>query len=322
MDFCLTITPSSLKKLSLIILILAAFTCNAQRFLNNSDTLNKARRNVIIGGTSALYAATTFGLQFAWYQQYQNRKFHFFNDWPGWQQMDKAGHAATAYQAGLGLYKINKWGGIDDKKALWWAVGTSYSFQLAVELMDGFSEGWGFSMYDLGFNTIGSGLLLSQELAWHEQRVQLKFSFTPVNYNQYNPQEQRRLRNLYGSTIFEQWLKDYNGQTYWLSANIWSLTGKSEKVPKWINVALGYSANNLLGAESNTWKDPDDETKLLSSNLIPERQFLLSLDIDLSKADLPNYLNWTKSIFGIVKFPFPALEWNTQRGLRGHILYF
>ncbi|MDP4842864.1 MAG: hypothetical protein NWR83_00290, partial [Salibacteraceae bacterium] len=71
-----------------------------------------------------------------------------------------------------------------------------------------------------------------------------------------------------------------------------------------------------------TWKDPDDETKLLSSNLIPERQVLLSLDVDLSKADLPNYLNWTKSIFGIVKFPFPALEWNTQRGLRGHILYF
>jgi hypothetical protein len=43
----------------------------------------------------------------------------------------------------------------------------------------------------------------------------------------------------------EQMLKDYNGQTYWLSVNLHSFY-KGSKIPKWLNLAIGYGANGML----------------------------------------------------------------------------
>jgi hypothetical protein len=40
-------------------------------------------------------------------------------------------------------------------------------------------------------------------------------------------------------------LKDYNGQTYWLSVNLHSFY-KGSKIPKWLNLAIGYGANGML----------------------------------------------------------------------------
>jgi hypothetical protein len=311
-----------LKKISLIFLLLAGLQCHAQRILNPSDTLNKPRRNLILGTEVVGYSGSLFALQFAWYQGYQTGGFHFFNDWPGWQQMDKTGHLVTNYQICNTVYKFNKWAGASDSRATWKGAALSTSYQLVVEVMDGFSEGWGFSWGDIGFNTLGGGSFLVQQLAWKEQRFQFKYSFTPINYKKYTAQEERRQRNLYGNTIIEQWLKDYNGQTHWVSANIWSLAGKPARFPKWLNVAVGMSSNNVLGAESNTWTDPDNEANQITSSLMPERQFIMSFDVDLTRANLPNYLNWMKAVFGVIKFPSPALEWNSERGFRGHALYF
>jgi hypothetical protein len=307
----------------LCISVLFFFTAlQGQNWHESADSLNPKRVIAIGIAEGGLYAVSLTGLQFAWYSDYQTGGFHFFNDWDGWYQMDKVGHATTAYQAGANLYLINRWAGIDKRKSIWWAAGLSYSYQLAVEVMDGFSSGWGFSNYDLLFNTVGTGLFVSQQLGWDEQRIRLKYSFWPSGLTSAGGAEGRRARNVFGEGLYEQWLKDYNGQTYWLSCNIWSLTGKSDRVPKWLNVAVGYSANNLLGSESNTWTDPDDPLATITSNRIRERQLLLSLDIDLQHTKLPKGLIWLKPIFGVVKFPFPALEWNSNGGLNGHLLYF
>ena len=311
-----------MKKISLIIFLLIGLSCHSQRILESSDSLQKWRKNAVVIGTGITYAASVVGLQFAWYQDYQNNKFRFFDDGNGWLQMDKIGHSATAYQAGKSLFDIYRWAGIKRKPALLWSASASYSFQLTVEIMDGFSDGWGFSLYDLGFNSFGTGFFVGQELVWKEQRIEIKYSFTPSGLTNLDGFEGRRARNLYGNSILEQWLKDYNGQTYWLSANIWSLVGKPEKFPKWVNLALGYSANNMLGAESNSWTDPDDASSTLTSNKIRERQFLLSMDVDLNKMQLPKYLNWLKLYFSVVKIPFPALELNSEKGLRAHPFYF
>ncbi|GAB5539527.1 MAG: DUF2279 domain-containing protein [Salibacteraceae bacterium] len=294
----------------------------AQRWYESSDTLNRKRAIGVAAAQGGLYASTVLGLQFAWYSQYQNGKFRFFNDWPGWGQMDKVGHSATAYQIGTNLYQINRWAGVSKKSSAWYAAGLGFSYQLVIEVMDGFSSGWGFSNYDLAFNTLGSGMFLAQQLGWDEQRLQLKYSFFPSGLTHLKGYEGRRARNLYGEHLYEQWLKDYNGQTYWLSANVWSLIGKPDNFPKWMNLAVGYSVNNFLGAESNSWTDPDDPNSILISSRTRQRQVLLSLDVDLTHVSLPKYLIWVKPIFGVVKFPFPALEWNDQKGLGGHWIYF
>ena len=312
---------SSALKYSFLILLLSFGRLNAQGLFTASDTLHKPGAIVLGIGQGATYASTLGALQFAWYSDYQTGGFHFFNDWAGWQQMDKVGHTATAYQISNNLYQLNRWAGIKEKKSIWFAAGLGYSYQLAVEVMDGFSSGWGFSNYDLLFNTIGTGLFTGQQLGWGEQRIKIKYSFWPSGLTDINGAEGRRARNLYGEGIYEQWLKDYNGQTYWISANIWSLIGKPERFPKWLAASAGYSANNMFGAESNTWTDPDDDTQQLASTRIRQRQFLFSLDIDLDHLDLPRSLKWLKPAFGIVKFPFPALELNNVRGLKGHWLY-
>jgi hypothetical protein len=310
------------RSLSLTIFLFWSIQVVGQQWYEPADSLNKKRAIAITSFQTGVYATTMSGLYFAWYNQYKSSGFHFFNDWVGWSQMDKAGHAITSYQIPQNLYKINKWAGVSEKKAIWYAAGLGYSYQLFIEVMDGYSTGWGFSNGDLLFNTVGNGLFLSQQLGWKEQRISLKYSFFPSGMTNLPGDEGHRARNLYGETVFEQWLKDYNAQTYWASFNIWSLTGKSDHVPKWLNLAVGYSVNNLLGAESNTWTDPDNPTAKISSTRLRERQFLLSLDVDMQRVNLPKPLLWLRPVFGLIKFPFPALEFNTQKGFRGHLMYY
>jgi hypothetical protein len=84
----------------------------------------------------------------------------------------------------------------------------------AVEVLDGFSSEWGASSGDIIANASGTAFV-SQELLWKEQRITPKFSFHTTQYAQYRP-------NVLGSSLAEQMLKDYNGQTYWLSVNLHS----------------------------------------------------------------------------------------------------
>ena len=112
-------------------------------------------------------------------------------------------------------YKSFKWTGLPEKKSMLYGCISGLTYLTAIELMDGVNQNWGFSLYDMGANIIGSGLFLSQQMLWNEQRVKLKFSFHQSDMAIYNPQ-------LLGSNFSEQILKDYNGQTYWVSANIHS----------------------------------------------------------------------------------------------------
>lgn len=300
---------------------------HAQDLFMRADSMNKTRQIINVGGQSVLTVSTLGALQFAWYQDYQNVGFHFFNDWKGWMQMDKVGHSATAYQISSYLYRINRWTGAKERPSLIWAAGMGYGYQMAVEVMDGFSDGWGFSLYDLGFNTIGTGAFIAQQLTWHQQPIKLKYSFWPSGLDQMNDfgtnfREVERAQSLFGKGLHEQWLKDYNGQTYWVSCNLWTLLGKPDRFPKWLSVSGGYSVNGVLGAESNLWAINDEGDAFYLSSEVRERQFLFSLDIDLDNVELPASLVWLRPIVGMIKFPFPALEFNSERGLVAHPIYF
>jgi hypothetical protein len=87
----------------------------------------------------------------------------------------------------------------------------------------------GASSGDIIANASGTALFVSQ-LLWKEQRITPKFSFH-TTHAQYRP-------NVLGSSLAEQMLKDYNGQTYWLSVNLHSFY-KGSKIPKWLNLAIG-----------------------------------------------------------------------------------
>lgn len=277
------------------------------QFLKRSDTLNNKRLTLVIGTESVGYVSSFAILNEVWYQYYPRTSFHFFNDLPEWKQMDKAGHALSSYFIGEVGFQSLYWAGVDRKKARWYGGGLGFTYLLTMEMFDGFSQDWGFSLSDVAANTIGTGLFIGQDALWQEQRIRLKFSTHLSPYASYRP-------NVLGKNNHERLLKDYNGQSYWLSANISSFF-PSVKVPKFINIALGYGAEEMISGKPDSYP-------LYQGVFKPYRQFYLSLDVDLNKIQTDK--RWLKLILGtlnFIKIPAPTVEFN-KIGLKGHWIYF
>ena len=297
--------------MSVAAILFISFSAQAQ-FFTPSDTLNKKRLVFATTTTAVGYGATVIGLNELWYKDYPRSDFHFFNDNAIWMQMDKAGHALTSYQLGRAGYEVMKWTGTSDKSALWIGGNLGLFFLTTVEIMDGYSDEWGFSTGDALANLSGTGLFIGQELLWNEQRMSLKFSYSPSEYAQYRPET-------LGSTGLESMLKDYNGQTIWLSVNPSSFGHKEKPFLPWLNVALGYGANGMLGGDCNP---PFNQ----AGDALPEieryRQYYLSLDIDLSQIKTENhFLKTVFSVVGFIKIPAPAIEFS-QGDVKWHWLAF
>jgi hypothetical protein len=226
--------------------------------------------------------------------------------------MDKAGHAISAYQVTRYGYEALRWAGVEEKKSIWLGAGYSFLWLTTVEVLDGFSAEWGFSTGDMVANVAGSALFVAQQLRWKEQRIALKFSYSPSDYAQYRP-------DVLGSTGIERVLKDYNGQTAWLSLNLSSF-GKREasKLP-WLNVAFGYGANGMTGGSYNPAFDDMGD---LMPHFDRYRQYYLSLDVDLSKIKTKSHaLKTLFSVVGFIKVPAPAIEFS-QGNVTWHWIHF
>ncbi len=295
-----------------VLFIAVGFNSYSQSIITDSSSVNKARLKAVIISETAIFAGSLTGLYALWYKNYPMNSFHLFNDNGEWNQMDKISHAGASYYIGKVGYEALKWSGVKEKKAIWYGGLYGSAFLLTIEILDGFSAEWGFSTGDFIANSLGSAMFISQQLAWHEQRVVFKFSSHPTDYAQYRP-------DLLGSNFPQRIMKDYNGWTYWLSGNISSFLPKSSDFPKWLNIAVGLGADGMTGAFNNA--------KTYKGKQLPDftrsRQFYLSLDIDLTR--IPTKSKTLDKIFdviGFIKIPFPTLEYNTNDGFKGHFLYF
>ena len=279
-----------------------------ESFLTPSDTLNLPRRNAVIISESSTMGLSLLGLNQLWYADYPRSKFHTLNDADEWLQMDKVGHVFSSYQIGRAGANILNWSGVSKKNQLVYGSTLGFTFLTAVEVFDGFSEEWGFSWSDMAANAAGTGLYVGQELLWEEQRITLKYSF---HQTKYAPQRPDKL----GEGFIEEMLKDYNGQTYWLSANVHSFF-KESQIPKWLNVAIGYGADGMLTGKSET------VINLIISHQ-RKRQFYLSLDVDLSRIETKSHvLKTIFEVFNVIKVPFPTLELDDRGVLKVHPVYF
>lgn len=279
---------------------------NTSNFWIKSDTLNTSRRNAVVISESILSAATLVALDQLWYADHPRSGFHFTNDNNQWKQMDKMGHIMASYYIGKIGMELLDWSGVSKKDQLLYGATLGFSFLAAVEVLDGFSSEWGASLGDMISNAAGTGLLIGQELIWKEQRITLKYSFHQTSYAKLRP-------NTLGENFLQQTLKDYNGQTYWFSANIWSFNKRST-FPKWLNIAVGYGAEGMLYGED------------LPTNMLPQdpyRQFYLSMDVDLTKIKTTSkFLRSVFSVINFIKIPAPALEFRSKGGIKFHYLYF
>ena len=286
--------------------------CQAQ----DSTQINyNLRKKIVLGGNAIAYTGTMLGLYNLWYKQYPLEKFHFFNDNKEWLQMDKVGHSFSCYYEGVTGIEMMKWAGYSKKQ--YSIIGGSYGFliQTGVEVLDGFSAGWGASVGDIAANTFGASLAISQSLAWDEQRIWMKYSYSASPYAQVRP-------NVLGSNFPERVLKDYNGHTQWLSANVNSFLKEDTKWPKWLNIAVGYGADGMLGGHDNTYTIDGvyyDKTAVYTR----ARQFHLSPDIDLTRIPVHKKgLRTALFMLNCLKFPMPALEYHTNEGMKAHWIHY
>ena len=280
-----------------------------ESFFKPSDSLNLKRQNTVIISGAVLAAGTLIGLSQAWYADYPKSDFHFINDNSDWLQMDKFGHVFASYHLGRFGAEMLQWSGANKKNQLLSGAGLGFAFLTAVEVFDGYSSQWGASSGDIIANASGTALYVSQELIWKEQRITPKFSFHTTKYDGYRPE-------VLGSSYTEQILKDYNGQTYWLSVNLHSFA-KGSKIPKWLNVALGYGAEGMItGNKENT-------TTTYTPNPQRFKQLYLSLDVDLTKIETnSHFLKTIFSVFNSVKIPAPTIEFVQFNDIKYHFIYF
>ncbi len=324
--------------LTLAISIVCSLALQAQRpqpplvSLRPADTLHKPRLYLASGSGVAIYGAVATGLWNSWYKDYPLGPFHTFNDMGEWRGMDKAGHFFSTWMEANYAFQGARWTGMSRKQARWTAVGVGLGIQTTIEIMDGFSEQWGFSWYDMAFNFMGASLFFTQELAWGEQRIRLKASGHRPRYPRQPIADltgahfttlDDRAAELYGTSPFQVILKDYNGLTVWASFNLAAFS-KKRRLPPWLNLAVGYGAGNIYGGFGNEWTTDEGATFRLDPERYPRySQFYLAPDIDLSR--IPTRHRWLRFTLGMLnwlKFPAPTFEVNTLGQTRFHWIYW
>ena len=278
----------------LIILLFINATCLCAQPISTSDSLivkpNQKRLIAIGVGATALYSGTLIGLNELWYKQNEKSSFHFFNDNDEWLQLDKFGHAYTAYNQSVFGIKAMKWAGLPHKKAVLYGSLAGIVFQTPIEILDGYSSAWGFSWGDMIANTVGAASAFTQFYFWDEAKIKWKYSFLRSGLASERP-------NVLGRGLNEQIIKDYNSHTYWLSFDANSFI--SSKIPKWLNVAVGYGGHGLVHARREVNE---------ANGYDAYRQYYVALDLDLSSIETKRkglkFLFWLLDCYHL---PLPAV---------------
>jgi uncharacterized protein YfiM (DUF2279 family) len=303
-------------QLKIIVLSSLLFTCvlksNAQSFLTPSDSVSNKRITLVTSGLTSGWAGSILGLKYVWYSNFEQSKFHFFNDAREWGYMDKLGHITTAWNISRATGEFYHWAGLKRKNAALIGGGFGLAYLTTFELLDAYSEEWGFSWADMLANTAGSALYTVQELIWGKQLLKLKFSAQNSGLSELRPE-------VLGSDFLSRTFKDYNGQTYWVTGHPFNLLQDKVIIPKWITLAIGYSINNQLYGDGSSLIIQNGNAQEVYH---PYRQLFISLDLDLE--ELPVKSKLLKLLLrgvNIIKVPMPAIQFSNN-GIRFHALYF
>jgi len=210
-----------------------------------------------------------------WWSQ-KNEKFLLKEDWCDALQADKFGHFFASYVLADYYQNLLLWANFDTAKAKCISFFATSIYEIIfVELTDGFTTKWGFSISDVLCDLLGSYFATYSSL---NKRIEFKISYTPSKSSWLNYITKGSLKDaLYRKQI----TTDYDGMTFWIIYN-----------KNWIiNPAIGYSIENVYKANAY-------------------REFFLSFDFNLIKI-IPTK---SKELFLIKKFlnyfhlPSPALQ--------------
>lgn len=246
-----------------------------------------------------------------WYSDKKRVPFHFYNDLKGWNQLDKFGHFYASYLESTIGYSLMKKFHFSENQALYLGGSQGLILETPIEFFDAYYEGWGFSVSDMFANTLGSVFFIGQQKYFGKQLIMPKLSFSRSKY----------ARNSFGllgkNNLLSEFVYDYNGYTYWFSFSPKKIF-RLYKFPNWLNLALGYGADGMLGEFENK--------KYYKGQALPDykryRQFYISLDIDFAKIKTNSKIvNKVFKAISFIKIPLPTIEFSNKK-VRGYLFYF
>jgi len=295
------------KKHSIVYVFCILITFLNYRSTAQSDSIDFNRRQTIVWSATITTAGASYiMLNELWYKNYPRTRLHSFNDNSEWLQVDKVGHMFTSYTLSRYLTDLYSWSQPSGRDR-WRGISTSFLYMTSIELLDGRSAEWGFSWGDMLANTSGIFAFAAQDFFWNEQRIALKFSYTPSSFATLN-------ESTLGRNFQQRILKDYNAQTYWASFNIHKFLAADATFPRWMNIAIGYGATKMTSANFNV----DDV-----NNFQREREFYFSFDADLERVRWKKkWMKRTAKILSFIKIPGPTFEIRDNGKIKFHGLFF
>lgn len=270
--------------------------------VSDSTSVNKKKLRTFIIASAVGYGSGVAALNYVWYKNTDRQSFRFFNDNAEWKQVDKAGHFFSSFYLSDLTGRALKASGVRPRKSDVIGALSGFLLTMPIEIMDGFSDGYGASVGDLVADAAGPAFYLGQQVVWDQIRIYPKFSFHRTDFAPLRPA-------LLGDDLMSEIVKDYNGQTYWLSVDV----DKFTRFPGWLNISLGYGAHEMVFA-----RDHQNETM----DFYPYRQYYLGLDLDLTAIRTRSkVLKTLLYLANAIRLPAPALEFSS-RGTKFHPFYF
>jgi hypothetical protein len=233
-------------------------------------------------------AAYIFVFAEGWWDN-DSSHFHFENDFDYALNLDKFGHFAAGVILGESFYEGYRWAGIPEFRSYLFAGLSAMATHIAIDVKDGFSPAWGFSIFDVLSGTLGGFLPMAERYVPIFKYVDLKWSYW-INSTVYYDKRTHR-----AEAVFTD---DYVNQTFWASFKPYRLLPApvQKYYPSWLAFAVGLSVN-----EAAMDFHADDKDR--------HREVYIALDYDL-EAFRPQS-RWARTLIKYLnyfKLPAPAIQ--------------
>jgi hypothetical protein len=245
----------------------------------------------------AILGSAIVGVHFIQYNSWwknQRGNFHVLDDPDYKANFDKFGHAFGAYYAAHFFDEAYTWSGFDSAQSTLLAATSAALFELYVEMEDGFATSWGFSPGDAKADIAGAAFYVFRNRIPFMRNFNYKWTYWPSEqYLEHRPDIPGQAQNF---------IEDYAGQSYWITANIDGLLPRSAKgvIPNWLNLAFGVGSFSL-DAKPDSTSHPFETRK---------KAYYIGIDYDIDKmipkSDI-GILNFIVRALGYWHFPAPAL---------------
>ena len=194
-----------------------------------------------VGGLGALTlssfgAAYIFVFSKGWWDD-ERSHFHFENDFEYSLNLDKLGHFAAGVILGETFYEGYRWAGLSEFQSYLFAGLSAMTTHIAIDVKDGYSPRWGFSVFDVLSGTLGGFLPMAERYVPVFKYVDLKWSYW-INSDAYYDKNDGHV----GDAVFTD---DYVNQTFWASFKPYRMlpAGARKYYPSWLAFAAGISVN-------------------------------------------------------------------------------